>query len=77
MLNLLRFNSTPPQSMGIGQGHFSVGRFDDGEYAVLMYRAYLRVIPATSGPEVLALLGPARAFRLRVGQRVPERGGRT
>lgn len=61
MLNLLRFNATPPPQ-AVGMGHFSVGRSDDGEDAVLMYRAYLPVTPATSGPEVLALLGRLAPF---------------
>jgi len=61
MLNLLRFNATT-QATNLGMGHFSIGRSEDGEDAILFYRAYLRVTPATSAHEVLDLLGRLAPF---------------
>lgn len=61
MLNLLRFNATT-QAEAMGMGHFSVGRSADGEDAVLIYRAYLPVTPATPAADVLALLGRLAPF---------------
>ncbi|MDP1686129.1 hypothetical protein [Hydrogenophaga sp.] len=61
MLNLLRFNATT-QATNLGMGHFSIGRSEDGEDAILFYRAYLRVTPATPAHVVLDLLGRLAPF---------------